>query len=72
MTFESILKTNPKNIFALTGLAETYKERQNFATSISLMKQAIAIEPTNTDLQDELRVHEEAHRKYSRLKRSDP
>ncbi|CUS33982.1 hypothetical protein COMA1_11453 [Candidatus Nitrospira nitrosa] len=70
--FESILKANPKNIFALAGLAETYKERQNFATSISLMKQAIAIEPTNTDLQDELRVHEEAYRKYSRHKRSDP
>ena len=64
--FESILATNPKNTFALAGLADTYKGRHDFSRSIRLIKQAIVIEPTNKDLHDELRIHEEAYRKWQK------
>ena len=71
--FESILETNPRNVVALAGLAESYKGRHNFKKSIALIEQAIAIEPQNGDLQDELRIHREAYQNWkSQEKNSKP
>lgn len=64
--FESILETNPKHILALAGLAESYKGRHDFKKAIALIEQAIAIEPTNKDLKDELRMHQEAAEQWKR------
>jgi len=66
--FESILETNPKNVVALAGLADTHKGRHDFAIAIALMEQAIAIDPQNADLHDELRIHQEAYDKWKNHK----
>ncbi len=62
--YNSILETNPKSILALAGLADSYKGRHEFEKAIALIEQAIAIEPANEDLHDELRMHKEAYRNW--------
>ena len=62
--YTSILETNPKSIVALAGLAESYKEQHDHTKAIALIEQAIAIEPANKDLHDELREHQEAYRNW--------
>jgi len=62
--FESILDTNPEHVMALVWLAGTYRDRHDHAKAIALIKQAIAIEPKNKDLHDELREHHEAARNW--------
>lgn len=69
--FESILKTNPKNTFALAGLADSYKGRHDYDKAIALIEKAIAIDPHNADLQDELRIHEEAYQKWKNQERGE-
>lgn len=70
MVFESILETNPKNVVALAGLADSYKGQHEFARAITLIKQAIAIDPQNADLKDELRMHEEASQSWKSQERN--
>ncbi|MBX3302492.1 MAG: tetratricopeptide repeat protein [Nitrospira sp.] len=64
--FESILDTNPKHVVALAGLADSYKGRHDFVKAIALIERAIAIDPHNADLHDELRIHKEASEKWER------
>jgi len=61
---ESILDKNPKHVMALAWLAGTYRDRHDHAKAIALIEQAIAIEPENKGLQDELREHHEAFRTW--------
>jgi len=69
--YTSILKTNPKSIVALAGLADTYKGQHDHAKAIALIEQAIALEPENKDLQDELREHHEAFRTWKNQERKE-
>lgn len=62
--FESILESNPKNALALVGLAANYKERHDFAKAVSLVEQALAIDPQNQEMRSELREHKEAYEKW--------
>jgi tetratricopeptide (TPR) repeat protein len=71
VVFESILEANPKNTFALAGLADSYKGRHDYAKAIALIEQAIAIDPHNADLQDELRIHKEAYEKWKNQRKEE-
>jgi len=69
--FESILDTNPKNVMALVWLAGTYRDRHDHAKAIALIEQAIALEPANKDLHDELREHHEAYRNWKNQEKKE-
>lgn len=69
--FESILNTNPKNVMALVWLAGTYRDRHDHTKAIALIEQAIAIEPANKDLHDELREHQEAYRNWKNQEKKE-
>ncbi|MDH5641584.1 MAG: tetratricopeptide repeat protein [Nitrospira sp.] len=69
--FNSILETNPKSIVALAGLADSYKGQHDHATAIALIEQAIALEPENKDLRDELREHHEAFRTWKNQEKKE-
>jgi tetratricopeptide (TPR) repeat protein len=69
--FESILDTNPKNVIALVWLAGTYRDRHDHAKAIVLIEQAIALEPANKDLHDELREHHEAYRNWKHQEKKE-
>lgn len=68
--YTSILEANPKSIVALAGLAESYKKQHDHTKAIALIEQAIAIEPANKDLHDELREHQEAYRNWKNQEKS--
>ncbi|MDH4188239.1 MAG: tetratricopeptide repeat protein [Nitrospira sp.] len=69
--FESILDTNPKNVMALVWLAGTYRDRHDHTKAIALIEQAIALEPANKDLHDELREHQEAYRNWKNQEKKE-
>ncbi len=62
--FESILDTNPKSVMALVFLAGTYRDRHDHAKAIALIEQAMAMEPANKELKEELSEHQEAVRNW--------
>ena len=62
--FENTIKTNPKNIYAILGLATTYKETHQYDKAIELANQALTIDPNNKDVQDEIKEYEEAYKKW--------
>jgi tetratricopeptide (TPR) repeat protein len=62
--FDSILDMNPQNVLALVGLADSYKERHDFAMAISLAEQALAIDPANEEIKAEVQDHNEAYEKW--------
>ena len=69
--YASILNTNPKSVVALAGLAESYKKEHDHTKAIALIEQAIAIEPANKDLHDELREHQEAYRNWKNQEKKE-
>lgn len=70
--FEDALKKYPKSIYLIIGLSTTYKETNQFEKAIEIAKQALAIEPTNKDVQDEIKEYEEAYKKWKEKNPTSP
>lgn len=62
--FDSILEMNPQNVRALVGLADSYKERHDFALATTLAEQALAIDPANEEIKAEVQEHKDAYEKW--------
>ncbi len=62
--FKHAMELNPKNIYTILGLATTYKETHQYEKAIEIAKQALAIEPNNKEIHEEIREYEEAYKKW--------
>lgn len=63
-SFEHAMELNSKNIYAILGLATTYKNTNQYEKAIEITKQALAIEPNNKDILEEIKEYEEAYKKW--------
>lgn len=66
--FEHVIKLNPKNIYAILGVATTYKEMHQYERAREIAEQALVIEPDNKDIRDEIKEYEEAYKKWREKK----
>lgn len=63
-SFMHAMELNPKNIYAILGLSTTYEKIHQYEKAIEVAKQALAIEPNNKDILDEIKEYEEAYKKW--------
>lgn len=63
-SFKHAIELNPKNIYAILGLATTYKNTNQYEKAIEVAKQALTIEPNNKDILEEIREYEESYKKW--------
>ena len=70
--FKQTIGMNPKNIYAILGLATTYKNTNQYEKAIEIAKQALAIDPENKDIHAEIKEYEEAYKKWKEKQNSLP
>lgn len=68
---EEALKFNQKNIITILAIATTYKNTDQYEKAIEVAKQALAIEPDNKDVKDEIKEYEDAYRKWKDNKKNN-
>ena len=62
--FEHTIKINSKNVYAILGVATTYKNAHAYEKAIDLANDALKIEPNNADIQKEIEEYKEEYKRW--------